>query len=513
MTLFTLRPLLSLKKWIDSIKPVHVWIGFIVGSAILFLRQYLYCRSLWVDEANLANNIVSRSFSGLLNPLDCNQAAPIGFLFLSKLFTLIFGTSEYTLRLSPLLAAFFSVFLFYIMTQSFLTPWMRIVAVSLIAVNSQLIRYANEFKQYSFDVLATVIIYILADLHLRDRIRTWQFALSGAILIWFSHPSVFVLTGIGTCLMISSLMKKEWGRFNKLCIGIGSWLVSLTLLYMLSLKGIRDTPYFQNPGLWKNGFIPFPWHSLNDLAWINNTFMMLLKMCIKELKEPSFYGRLIHIVMTGAFFAGCIGLLITDRPKLCLLLSPLLVALLASVLRLYPFFYRLILFLLPVTLIIMVSGLHFLIMKYKMIPLVIKIAVWILVIYLPFKEQWAAFRAPSECEEIRPVMEKIHDQWQKEDLIYVYYASESSFEYYLPRFRFPSRNIIQGTRSRENPDHYIREIEKLKGHPRVWLIFSHDYRGKQGSERKLIIKTMKEWGTPLDEFKVIGACYYLFDLT
>ena len=59
------------------------WLIILFGT-LLRLTQYLSNRSLWLDEANLALNIVNRSFLQLLKPLDNNQGAPIGFLMLER---------------------------------------------------------------------------------------------------------------------------------------------------------------------------------------------------------------------------------------------------------------------------------------------------------------------------------------------------------------------------------------------------------------------------------------------
>ena len=59
------------------------WLIILFGT-LLRLTQYLSNRSLWLDEAFLALNIVNRSFLQLLKPLDNNQGAPIGFLMLEK---------------------------------------------------------------------------------------------------------------------------------------------------------------------------------------------------------------------------------------------------------------------------------------------------------------------------------------------------------------------------------------------------------------------------------------------
>ena len=72
--------------------PKLAWI--IIGFGILIrLIQYLYNRSLWADEAVLALNIVNRSYLELLQPLDYDQAAPIGFLLVEKLAVQLFGNN------------------------------------------------------------------------------------------------------------------------------------------------------------------------------------------------------------------------------------------------------------------------------------------------------------------------------------------------------------------------------------------------------------------------------------
>lgn len=77
------------------------------------LSQYFSNRALWGDEASLALNIVNRSYLELLQPLDRNQAAPPGFLWIEKLFTQILGNNEYALRLFPLISGIVSLIAFY----------------------------------------------------------------------------------------------------------------------------------------------------------------------------------------------------------------------------------------------------------------------------------------------------------------------------------------------------------------------------------------------------------------
>jgi hypothetical protein len=48
------------------------------------VRDWLYGRCLWVDEAMLALNLMQRDFAGLLAPLDQHQMAPPGYVWAVK---------------------------------------------------------------------------------------------------------------------------------------------------------------------------------------------------------------------------------------------------------------------------------------------------------------------------------------------------------------------------------------------------------------------------------------------
>ena len=106
--------------YLDS-STTFLWI-LICWGAMLRLTQYLSNRSLWLDESSLALNIVNRSFSQLLKPLDYGQGAPLGFLILERLAVHVFGTHEYALRLFPFLCGIISLLLFNRLAKLCVTP-------------------------------------------------------------------------------------------------------------------------------------------------------------------------------------------------------------------------------------------------------------------------------------------------------------------------------------------------------------------------------------------------------
>src|SRR5215208_2227429 len=133
----------------------------IVLGGLLRLRQYLAGRSLWSDEAMLALNIVNRNVNGLFKPLDYDQGAPIGFLLVEKISHLLFGRNEYSLRLFPLLIGLVSVWLFYLLLKQITGGPGLLIALALFALNSRLIYYSSEVKQYILDVAATIGLLLL----------------------------------------------------------------------------------------------------------------------------------------------------------------------------------------------------------------------------------------------------------------------------------------------------------------------------------------------------------------
>ena len=141
----------------------HVTFVLILMAGILMrVQAFVYNRSFWLDEANLALNVVARSFGQLATPLDYEQGAPVGFLWLSKAVILLLGNHDYILRLVPFLAALLSLLLMARLIQDIPPAASGYVALLLYAVGSRTAYYATEFKQYSTDTVIALLLLVLA---------------------------------------------------------------------------------------------------------------------------------------------------------------------------------------------------------------------------------------------------------------------------------------------------------------------------------------------------------------
>ncbi len=474
-------------------------------GVILRLVQYLFNRSLWLDESFLALNIIDRSFIELLQPLTYNQGAPIGFLMLEKFAVQIFNSSEYALRLFPFLSGIASMFLFYGVAKRFIKSEAIPIAVGLFAISGPLIYYSSETKQYSSDVFITLIILYFVARNIYSKRLTAShimvFGVLGATVIWFSHSSVFILAGVGVSLALFSFVRKEWTRIGHLSIAYSFWALSLTLCYLVSLRDLGANKALLN--YWDNGFMPFPPSSLGDIKWFVDTFFNIFN-------DP------VGLSLTGlaalAFLVGSVSLFLQKKEQFFILILPISLVLLASGFHKYPFKGRLILFLVPFLLLFIAEGVEQIRDKTKHNSTLIGIAFICILFLAPSLSATKLLIKPRTKEEIKPVISYIREHKQNGDLLFLYYGAVPAYKFYSKIFRINNNHYIEGVGSRDFWRNYINDLDKLRGNKRVWVLFSHVCTWEGVDEEKYFLSYLNSIGTKMDAFKSAGASVYLYDL-
>ena len=97
------------KFWINAFCMVVMAV-----SISIVILEYLTCRSLWADEVTLAYSIVTRDLSNLTSQiLKHRQSAPVLYVYLVKILTLIGDTSEVWLRIYSFFAYVGTLYLTY----------------------------------------------------------------------------------------------------------------------------------------------------------------------------------------------------------------------------------------------------------------------------------------------------------------------------------------------------------------------------------------------------------------
>ncbi len=488
----------------------NIALVIILFGIILRLRQYIANRSLWLDEAMLALNIVSRSFVELTQPLSYNQGAPLGFLFVQKTVVQVFGNRDYILRLFPLMAGIAALLLFYEVANSYVNGAGVLVALGLFAVSSPLVYYASEVKQYSSDAMISLLLLLVACRGLEANVSARYFivlSLAGAVSLWMSHPALFILVGIGLSLALDRLIKRDWPRLAWLGVAFLVWLASFAILYFVSLRSLTRNAALI--GYWQGSFVPMPpWR---DLMWFPTAFFTMFGSPIGAYSVS--IGSFLLLIV---FVIGCFSFLFGNWQKALILVIPFPATLLASGLEAYPFGERLLLFIVPLVFLLVAEGLRRVYLALRKLgpraasSIYLALAFLLLVepTGLALKNLWQ----PYMGEHIKPVISYVTQHKQSADFIYVYYGASSAFRYYAPQYGLGNEDYTAGVSSRDEPGQYNQDLDKLNSRGRVWFLFSHNCFWCPVNEEAYFLAQLDKRGTKIDEFVAPGASAYLYNL-
>ncbi|MDD5674318.1 MAG: hypothetical protein PHC61_09150 [Chitinivibrionales bacterium] len=470
-------------------------------GVLLRAGRYWSNRSLWLDEASLANGIIESSWAALLHPLMGNQQAPLGFVYVEKIISVLWNGGEHALRLFPLLAGVAGLVLFYRIASGFCGGWAKATAVSLFAFSESLIYFSAEVKQYSSDVLVALCLIGLMQRYraLRPSLpAAISLGLAGALCLLFSHPALFMLVGLGCVLLGEGIYKKDWRAVAYAGLSAGLWAVVFAVTYWLLLRWTAGNTELNE--YWRDGFMAWPPKTINDLFWP-------VKACFGIFSDPLgiVHGEMAVIPV----LAGMAALFAKRRiPELAMLLIPLAAALGVALAGVYPFKGRLIVFVLPAIFLLAGCGLSLVLENLGRFRQFFGVSALLVLAAPSFQMALASYRIPPKREELRPVMEYIKKNQRKNDLIYLYYGAQPAFRYYAPRFGFVYVKAIEGVCSRSDEKAYFKQLDALQNKGRLWFVCSHAYSGEEDA----LLKHLDGLGRRLASYRAMGALCILFDL-
>lgn len=490
----------------DSISPEQAAAAFLfIVGILLRLRQYLTGRSLWADEAMLALNIVNRSAAELFRPLDYDQGAPPGFLLVEKTFQLLFGRNEYALRLFPLLAGILSIWLFYLLLRRTTSGAGLLTALALFVLNPRLVYYSSEVKQYMIDVAAALALLLLASPLFEGRGRARDYGLlaaAGFLALWFSHPALFVLAGVGLTLVIVHIQRRDFSGLKHIA-GLGIvWSITIGFIYSLILSELQQNAYMRE--YWQDAFLPVPpW---SEPGWFHRSLTenIGVQFGLPYAVYPVF----------GLMLAGWIVLWTRKRSYAVAIGLILLATLAASALGLYPVLERMILFLVPPGILLLGKTVEFLqhrLRDHRWLSGLVTLSLAGFLIYGPLAASIQSFVEPKYFEHIRPAMEHLRGSWREGDAVYVSYGALPAFRYYAPFYGLEGIPYEYGQRQDyRDPANLLRRLDPLRGQPRVWILLTHVYEKGDFNERDFILNDLDQAGKKRREFRMPGTSVFLY---
>ncbi|XWK88645.1 MAG: glycosyltransferase family 39 protein [Phormidium sp.] len=491
----------------------------IAYGIIIRLAQYISNRSLWGDEAYIALNIVNRSYLELLQPLDYDQAAPPGFLWVEKLAVQLFGNNEYALRLFPLIAGIVSLFALYQLGKWTVSAIALPIALILFACLKYPLYYATEVKQYSSDLLVGLLLCLLL-IPLRDRIlkksKVFLLGFLGILAMWFSHTAIFPLGGVELASLITcSPQKRKAIVINRLPTYL-IWLIGFALYYFFIIS-----KSLKNESLQSSWSPEYP-TSIFDILWLLDSFG-------RFFHKPLGFAGVADGIAIFAFVIGCITLYRNNRIKLLILISPIMATLTATYLHKYPFRTRLILFLTPYFILIIAEGAAFLLSRLNLAKFnqqqrskyvgIFGIVISCFLVLPPVFQAGGFLFQPESKYELRPVIAYIKENKQPNDVLFGDGGGTSAqLEYYAQKYGFSKSQYVTGYNdflkkeaiSDQVWSDYRQQFSQLQNQPRVWFLFSGI--GLKEKRGEIVEPRLDRIGKKIDYIGKPGAFAYLYQL-
>lgn len=431
--------------------------------------SFIQDRSLLLDSLNVARNIGERSFVELISPLDYEQSAPLLFLWISKIFTLVLGMSHYSLRLLPLLAGITSLFLFANISRKVLKSPLNIIALFWFGTHQLVARYATEYKQYMVDVFATLlIIWVVIKIGDISKKNYWKLALGGAIVIWLSMPSVFVL--ISAIVYIFFSHAKKGSSIVPILWVTGIIGLSFLANYIIMLRPTIGSNHMQD---FHNSF--FLEGKLFDLDSLSHDFGLIVGHARLAVGKSG-------LAITAVLFSTMTSIFISIKQKryeIILFVLPIVGAFVASLLGKYSILERLMLFSLPLYILLVMMGVEYyyqnaLLKKVAFSKVILGILLLGLTVGCFEKQAFKYILDPFEHEDNRSALLYISNHAEHERKIICTQHAVPAYEYYTV-YDQNYKNLQVGSMipSEYKTDMQASALNRLNQEEKVWILANH----------------------------------------
>ena len=441
----------------------------VIGVA---LRVWAYAANtaLWLDEILIARNILELPLGHLLTrPLQLDQVAPRGFLFVEKLAVLAFGDRELALRLFPFLCGIASLFLFRRLAERTLTGFAVPFAVALFALGLPFVTFAVQVKQYMVDATAAILLLTLALGLRREGTATPHLiivGLTGAVISWFSQASVVVMAGIGVGIGIDWLVRRDRSALRVLLVTMPLWALAAVIAIVVGMKSMTPSTREFMDDFWRTGFFPLPLRSPAQLKWFwDQGLTVFTDPTLLRYRLPALY-----LVLA---IAGMVVMWRRNRTIALVLLGPIAVALVAAVAHQYPFRGRLILYLVPVFVLAIGAAADWLRLTVARVtpafgkPLG---AAVMAALFIPPLVTIGTTLPPYEIDHTRTMLAHLQRNRQPGDVVHVFPLSRVGVLYYAADYDLTSDAWTTAACDRDDTRAYLTDVDRYRGAPRVWVL-------------------------------------------
>lgn len=441
----------------------------------ILLRIFFYSfnRYFWNDEAALALNILN--INNYFIPLHWEQAAPTFFMYLSKLMYILVPQKELAVRFFPLVFSICSIFAF----SKFITTYIdksftKFMAITAFSFSYPLVYYAQEFKQYSLDVLIFLLILLSYDYlkNLNSYKKKFILAILYSLALYTSFPAFFAVF-----VIFFNLLLFNRNKFKK------SYYMLIPIILTAISYVIHCHSQIFDTGLhtyWQKGFLTFN---------INQDFNLI----------TLFFEYIFSTKFSVIFFLLTIFLCIKNKlfnEKYCLLYLPILLAITLSFMNIYPLHSRISLYLVPLIIILTIKFADFICLKNKLIEKIVLTTCCIFILFPLCKYTYnMVIKKNVLLEDFVTPLKLALNEADKDDIIIVADGGKWLYEYYKNVIVINHHVVVEQSFTDENE--YTKHLDKYKSKQNYYLIYAHNRNKAQR------LTTIYNWAKTKDNFNFV----------
>ena len=270
------------------------WYKLIIGLILLFgvfliTKLYIVGNMFEDDECRLALSMTDKNVWQMFLPLGAFSASPI-FMFFSKMIAKLTNYNEYALKFIPYVVSILNLLLFYKLAESYFNKKISVIlSCFLFTVNFNLLYFSSIFKQYTIEVLITILcLKYLPESNILEMSKK-QFILFSFVLAILPLISLPALYFIFVFLMINIFRNfKSRIFYKKFFIFVIPIICIFGLYYCFNLIPSKalQLEHYQNfwNGVYSVSFIPAI-ASVFKFLFAPNKYILclLLSICVSGL--------------------------------------------------------------------------------------------------------------------------------------------------------------------------------------------------------------------------------------
>jgi hypothetical protein len=485
----------------DNINVLFLVLFILIFLAGSFVRLHSLNRSLWLDEAWVANSVLTPALNDTFYYGSWLQTSPPLFLIILRCTSNVIRGLPESLRFVPALFGIFSILAMIYLSCKLLKPGFALIATLFFAFSPYLIDQTQSLKQYSSDVFSAVVLLILVHQYLLTRSKKdFYLALLGYIILGFlSYQSIVFIPSI-LYATIFEWYKTEKGFGWGFRINIRKLEVVLVIACATFVSLINYTAFITpntNPTIqefWRSGFLnSFTMHGIYifysktlEIIFENFFFyhenycfnLVLFVLSVKKLLLFVIILGLIAPIWWGKDNENC------RIETNLLLIMPIFFVLILNVFRMYPFgAHTLMLFIFPVFILIFTYGIQciselFITSLYKIMKIknftaksenifgIIMFTAFALILAMEIKTDAEPYIYIKPRENVSGAMEYISKNSTENDILYIHSSMREQFKLYANLYPISSDIIIYGNIgwpccTRENSDNELQSQEQI----------------------------------------------------